>query len=108
DAPLGYVEYVGPLPHDIQFPSTGEVDFIHLFANYQSSIISHYPSMLDRLSTSGLMWISWPKRSAKTDSDLSRDWIREYLLERGLVDVKVASYNDIWSALKFVYRAEDR
>ena len=55
-----------------------------------------------------MIWISWPKGASKVPTDLNRDKIREYILDQGLVDVKVASYNDIYSGLKFVYRLKDR
>jgi hypothetical protein len=55
-----------------------------------------------------MLWISWPKKAAKVTTDLSEDVIRALGLENGLVDVKVAAVNQVWSALKFVYRLRDR
>ena len=54
------------------------------------------------------MWISWPKGSSSIRTDLKRDQIRELLIEIGLVDAKVASIDNDWSGLKFVYRLKDR
>lgn len=82
--------------------------FIHLFFTQLEDLATHYPAYYDKLEKEGMMWISWPKRSAKVDTDLNRDLIRNYILERGLVDVKVASVNEKWSALKFVFRVKDR
>lgn len=56
----------------------------------------------------GMLWVSWPKGSSEIESDLSRDYIREYLLENGLVDVKVCTIDKDWSGLKFMYRIKDR
>jgi hypothetical protein len=55
-----------------------------------------------------MLWVSWPKRSAKVPTDLDENIIREIGLSRGLVDVKVAAISAIWSGLKFVYRLSDR
>ena len=41
-------------------------------------------------------------------TDLKEDTIRSLLLNIGLVDVKVASIDEIWNGLKFVYRIKDR
>lgn len=55
-----------------------------------------------------MLWVSWPKKSSKVTTDLDENIIRAYGLEKGLVDVKVCAVNEVWSALKFVYRLEDR
>lgn len=54
------------------------------------------------------MWVSWPKGSSSSPTKLNRDFIREYMLDNGLVDVKVATIDEDWSGLKFVYRLKDR
>ena len=56
----------------------------------------------------GMIWINWPKRSSKIETDLSRDPIRNFLLKNGLVDVKVCAVDTDWSGLKFMYRIKDR
>ncbi len=48
------------------------------------------------------------QRSSKIPTDLKREPIREYLLDIGLVDIKVAAVDEDWSGLKFVYRVSDR
>lgn len=56
----------------------------------------------------GAVWIGWPKRASAVETDLNENVIREVGLNHGLVDVKVISINEQWSALKFVYRLKDR
>lgn len=56
----------------------------------------------------GIFWVSWPKGSSKIETNLSRDYIREYLLTNGLVDVKVCAVDADWSGLKSLYRLKDR
>ncbi|MEZ5339353.1 MAG: hypothetical protein R3F46_13970 [bacterium] len=43
-------------------------------------------------------------RRQKTAADLNRDVVFGLLHPTGLVDVKVCSVNETWSALKWVYR----
>jgi hypothetical protein len=54
------------------------------------------------------VWVSWPKKASKVATDITEDVIREVLLPVGLVDVKVAAVNEIWSGLKLVIRKELR
>jgi hypothetical protein len=60
------------------------------------------------ISTKGALWISWPKQSSTIKTDLSETDVREIGLKNGLVDVKVCAIDETWSALKFVYRVDDR
>jgi hypothetical protein len=65
---------------------------------------NHFSEVKNKLSKSGMMWISWRKGR----KGFNREVIREYGLSQGLVDVKVASYDEKWSGLKFVWRVKDR
>ena len=56
----------------------------------------------------GMIWMSWPKKASGIVTDINREVIREYGLDIGLVDVKVAAFDETWSGLKFVYRLKDR
>lgn len=62
----------------------------------------------DRIDKAGMIWIAWPKKSSGVSTDINRDKIRDCYLNNGLVDVKIASLDVVWSALKFVYRIKDR
>ena len=55
-----------------------------------------------------MIWVSWPKKSAKVPTDITEDVIREIALPLGLVDVKVCAVSDVWSGLKLVVRRELR
>lgn len=60
------------------------------------------------LNKDGMVWISWPKKSSKIPVDVDENIIREIGLKAGLVDVKVAAIDNVWSGLKFVFRIKDR
>jgi len=62
------------------------------------------PGLIASLADKGVLWISWPKKSAKIATDVTEDTLREIVLPLGLVDVKVCAVDAIWSALKFVRR----
>jgi len=48
------------------------------------------------------IWVSWYKKAAKIETDITEDVIRNYALKNDLVDVKVCAVSDIWSGLKLV------
>ena len=55
-----------------------------------------------------MLWVSWPKKAAKVETDLTEDVVREIALGRGVVDVKVCAVDETWSGLKLVIRKELR
>ncbi len=60
------------------------------------------------LTGSGRLWIFWPKKAAKTASDLTQNDVRAFGLDAGLVDFKVCAVDETWSGLAFKRRAEKR
>ncbi|WP_298539454.1 DUF3052 domain-containing protein [uncultured Aquimarina sp.] len=85
-----------------------EADFIHVFCTSANELHTQIPIYKTALKKTGMLWVSWPKGSSKIPTDLKREPIREYLLDIGLVDIKVAAVDEDWSGLKFVYRVSDR
>ena len=67
-----------------------------------------FPKLRDRLETNGMLWVAWPKKAAKVQTDLNENIVREYGLSAGLVDVKICAIDETWSGLKFVRRLRDR
>ena len=55
-----------------------------------------------------MVWVSWPKKASKVKTDITEDVLRAIFLPTGLVDVKVAAVNEIWSGLKLVIGKELR
>lgn len=56
----------------------------------------------------GMVWVSWYKKASKIETDVNEDVIRGTAIALGLVDVKVCSVDAQWSALKVVWRMENR
>lgn len=55
-----------------------------------------------------MVWVSWPKKSAKVETDITEDVIRRVGLPMGWVDIKVCAVSNVWSGLKLVVRKELR
>lgn len=87
---------------------TGELDFIHLFVKDRQNFEKVFARAMKHIKESGMIWVSWPKKSSRVITDLDENIIREFGLSQGLVDVKVCAVDDIWSGLKFVIRLKDR
>ncbi len=85
------------------------LDYILFFAGNRGDLTRHFAGLRDRLAPGGSLWISWIKQSSARHSsgmpaDLNENVIRRMALTGGLVDVKVASLDSEWSALKLVRR----
>jgi hypothetical protein len=110
NAPDDYDSTLGELPPDVvRYDALqNDLNFIHFFARDRAEFINHYDALKSALKKDGALWISWYKKSAKIPTDLTEDIIRDYALANGLVDVKVAAIDNLWSGLKLVYRVKDR
>ena len=84
------------------------MDFIHDFAISKAALKKDFTKWKKHLSKNGCLWISWPKKTSGMETDLTGDIVREIGLRASLVDIKVCAVNERWSALKFVFRKEDR
>jgi hypothetical protein len=107
--PTDYITKLQPLPEGVittDIPQ--ESAFIHLFVRQQSELAEALLTYVPLLSKKGMIWVSWPKGSSGVKTDLKRDFIRAEVLKTGLVDIKVASFDQRWSGLKFVYRVKHR
>jgi hypothetical protein len=107
--PPEYESTLGKLPDRVHFKTrpAPNLDFIQYFARTRHDLASEFPGLKRLISTTGALWISWPKQSSVIKTDLSDNVVREIGLKNGLVDIKVCAIDETWSALKFVYRRAD-
>jgi hypothetical protein len=109
NAPRGYERTLGTLPHvSRRSRVAGRLDFVQFFSTERQELERRFAALARALAPAGMLWISWPKRASGVATDLSEDVIRVIGLAHGLVDVKVAAVDDVWSGLKFVRRLKDR
>jgi hypothetical protein len=108
-APSGYALL---LPQPIALESINDInqpiDWLQVFYVDKSLLEKEIDLIKKCLKTNAQLWISWPKKTSKVISNLSDNDVRQIGLDVGLVDVKVASIDDTWSALEFVYHLRDR
>jgi hypothetical protein len=87
---------------------TAEVDIAIAFFLDARSLQRDVPSLATTIGPDGALWIAWPRRAGGHRSDVTDQVVRGAALALGLVDVKVAAFDDDWSALKMVWRKELR
>jgi hypothetical protein len=110
DPPDGYEDLLEGLPDGLVFVDAPgmELDFVHLFARERGELEEHLRRFRDAIAQNGMIWVSWPKRASRVQTELTEDVVREIGLSAGLVDVKVCAVDETWSGLKFVIRKVDR
>ena len=81
---------------------------MHVVSTAASSLRTKLESYRERIAPDGIIWVSWPKKSAGVATDITEDTIRAIALPMGLVDVKVCAVDETWSALKLVIRKQLR
>lgn len=80
----------------------------HIFVTERAKLERELDALLALIDRSGFIWVSWPKKAAKVETDITEDVIRAVALPKGLVDVKVCAVDLVWSGLKLVIRKENR
>jgi hypothetical protein len=109
-SPRNYAKILGRLPQGVTLDPRLQkgAALIHYFASEETALSRDFRKLKEALRPDGTLWISWPKAESKVSTDLTDNVVREIGLKNGLVDVKVAAIDEIWSGLKFVYRVSDR
>ena len=110
NAPRGYRTTLGKLPPGVIVGSRvrGSLPFIQFFVKSRDVLEAQLPVLLRGLEPAGMLWISWPKKASGVPTDMTEDAVRAVALPVGLVDVKVAAVDDVWSGLKLVRRLKNR
>ncbi len=108
--PANFAELLGALPSGCTVVESRarSVDFVHCFVTQRTRLTALLPTLLNQMAGNGMIWVSWPKKAAKMDTDITEDTIRELALPLGLVDTKVCAIDETWSGLKLVIRKENR
>jgi hypothetical protein len=106
DPPPGYRALLAPLPEGVRFAARPDAatDLVHLFVTDHAELERQLSALRVSLHAEAVLWVSWPKRSARVVTDVTEDTIRTLALPLGFVDVKVCAVDDIWSGLKLVVR----
>jgi hypothetical protein len=83
-------------------------EVVVFFTTRRSELERRFEALKGTLAPADGLWIAWPKKAAKIETDLDFETVQRIGLDAGLVDNKSAAIDDAWQAVRFVYRRENR
>lgn len=103
NAPASYLATLVPLPTGMEIATSpeGQFDFVQLFVKDLAQLQELLPSAIQAVKPDALLWIAYPKGSAKTGTDLNRDRLWAAVSEHHLTGVALISLDEVWSAMRF-------
>jgi hypothetical protein len=101
-APGGYPATLA-LPEDVTVATdpAGVYDVVQLFARTLADVDRDLPAAIAATKPRGMLWIAWPKKTAKLPTDLTRDTLWPHVHAAGWSGVTAISIDETWSALRF-------
>jgi hypothetical protein len=107
-APSDFVSALGKLPEgSVAVDGPDESANLTIwFVRSQENLRRELPAVVET-SKRAPVWIAWPKKSSKLESDLSQQIVRERGMAEGMVDYKICSIDRDWSALLFKWRGKN-
>jgi hypothetical protein len=110
NAPDDFAGTLGDLPDGVIVRDRlrGPLDVVVFFTVRRPDLERRIERLKTALDPAGRLWIAWPKRASKVETDMTEDVVRDVALPLGLVDNKVAAIDETWSGLQLVIRRELR
>jgi hypothetical protein len=84
------------------------VEVLLFFTASRAELQGRFAALKKTLAPADGLWIAWPKKASKMETDLDFPTVQEIGLAAGLVDNKSAAIDGEWQAVRFVYRKKDR
>jgi hypothetical protein len=95
-----------PLSQKLGAKPGTEVD--DLFTTSRDELERRFGTLRDSLANADGLWVAWPKKAAKIETDLAFGDVQKIGLDAGLVDNKSCAIDERWQALRFIRRVRDR
>ena len=107
NAPPGWV--LDEPPDDVTYVAAPDpADVVIAFFSSAIELPLRLPELVQRIYPAGALWVAWPRRAGGHESDITDNVIRDWALDLGVVDVKVAAIDADWSGLRLVWRVANR
>lgn len=108
DPPAGYLKLLQPLPENFRISSTldGKYIFMQVFVTRLSDVGKLAKKLTKHVEPNALVWVSYPKKTSKADTNLGRDEISEEMHSYGWDTVAIVAIDEVWSALRFRPKGE--
>ena len=108
--PAYYFDLFADMPAGVKVvrETSGSKDIVHFFTRDIAEVDNAITNLRKEIFPGGMIWVSWPKRASKVETNVTEDLVRNIALRNGLVDVKVCAIDETWSGLKLVVPVKDR
>jgi len=107
-APDGFTDALG-VPTTTRLPRTpASAEVIVFFTTERAQLERRLDALRAAMTPAAGLWIAWPKKASKVETDMTEDVVRDVALPTGLVDNKVCAIDETWSGLRLVIRRELR
>ena len=109
-APANYRKLLGRIAGSVEFSDEikNASNFVHIFTKSRGELKKRLAILREKMADTGIVWVSWPKKSAGVPTDVTEDVVRGIALPLGFVDVKVCAIDETWSGLKLMVRRTNR
>jgi hypothetical protein len=109
-APDGFADLLVPWPPGAEILKRARkpIDVAVVFATRRTELERRFPPLVRALDPAGGLWVGWPKKAARMETDLTFETVQQLGLEASLVDNKSAALDERWQGLRFVIRLRDR
>jgi hypothetical protein len=84
------------------------IDAAHIFVTELAALNDKLGILRNQIEVNGQVWVSWPKKASKLETEIAQNDVQTAGLAIGFVDIKKCAVDDDWSGLKFVIRKELR
>jgi hypothetical protein len=84
------------------------VEVLVLFTTSRDELKRRFDALEQTLGPADGLWVAWPKKASRIETDLTFEDVQRIGLEAGLVDNKSAAVDGDWQAVRFVRRLRDR
>lgn len=114
EIPTGFTQSLAPMPVGVtplRWPddhATGPADVIVYFTRRRAALVQDLIGLTAAITPAGGLWVAWPKRNSKVQTDMSEDVVRDVALPIGVVDNKVCALDETWAGLRLVWRKSNR
>ena len=98
--------YTTPLATKLGAKPGAEV--VVFFTTRRAELERRFAALKNTLAPADGLWIAWPKKASRLETDLDFATVQQVGLQAGLVDNKSAAIDDDWQAVRFVFRKTDR
>jgi hypothetical protein len=99
-APEGYIDSLRPLPEQLELSQQldGIFDWVQIFVKNQAEVAQLVPKVVQALKPESILWVSFPKGTAKIQTDLTRDRGWDVVQQADLKWINLISVDETWSA----------